>query len=99
MKKQIALKKNLVLIFISSILIITISCSNRNSVSQMVFPGEVWQEKSPESIGVDAAVMDSALGYFRQHAGGVGTDEMIIIRNGYIIWKGKDIEYRHELFS
>ena len=43
--------------------------------------------------------LDSALSYFRANSGGIGTDEMVIIKNGYIIWEGPNIDNKHELFS
>ncbi len=67
--------------------------------SQKVFPDSDWEEKTPESLGIRHEILDSALNYFRESSGGVGTEEMFIIRNGYILWKGTNVDKKHELFS
>lgn len=64
-----------------------------------VFPVRQWEERTPRSQGIDPAALDSALLFFSKHAGGCGTDEMVIIRNGYIIWKGPDTNNKHAIFS
>ena len=64
-----------------------------------VYPGEDWLERTPERMGIDPGILDSALNYLRANSGGAGTDEMMIIRSGYVVWNGHDIDNRHELFS
>jgi len=66
---------------------------------QKNYPGNLWQEKAPEMIGVDPLILDSALEYLREHSGGVGTDETVVVRNGYVIWKGPGAGNKHELYS
>ena len=53
-----------------------------------VFPGASWQTATPESQGVDSTYLSNALNYFDLNSNGVGTDEMVIVRNGYVIWQG-----------
>ncbi len=53
-----------------------------------VFPGKNWQMATPESQGVNPTVLNSALNYFHSNSSGTGSDEMVIVRNGYIIWEG-----------
>lgn len=64
-----------------------------------VFPGSEWETADPDSVGINPANLEEALEYFDRHAGGVGTNEMVIIRNGYLIWSGPDIDNRHEIYS
>jgi len=75
------------------------NCRQDNQTHNNVYPGKNWEEKSPENSGIDPMALNSALYYFNEHSGGLGTDEMLIIRNGYIVWKGPGIDNRHELFS
>jgi CubicO group peptidase (beta-lactamase class C family) len=65
----------------------------------LVFPGDTWQKATPESQGVDSAKLHTALDYLHDHASGVGTDEMVIVRNGYLIWEGPDANNVHEIYS
>lgn len=74
-------------------------CADKNPKIIKTFPGLEWEEKSPESLGVKSAALDSALNYLRIHSGGVGTDEMVIVRKGYIIWKGTGAGNYHEIYS
>lgn len=95
------MRNSLILPFISLIILAHFSgkCESNEEVHQNVFPGTRWQEKSPESLGVNPVILDSALSYFRANSGGVGTDEMVVIRNGYIIWKGPGSAKKHQLLS
>jgi CubicO group peptidase (beta-lactamase class C family) len=67
--------------------------------AQMVFPGATWAGRTPESLGVDPAVLASAIEYFHENGGGVGSDEMVVIRNGYVIWQGPAANNKHRLHS
>lgn len=64
-----------------------------------VFPGDQWQAATPESQGVDEEILAEALDCLRANAGGVGTDEMVIVRNGFLIWQGPATENTHEICS
>ncbi len=64
-----------------------------------VFPDEDWQTALPVSQGVDPSVLNSALNYFNSNSSGTGSDEMVIVRNGYIIWEGVSSEAFHTLYS
>jgi len=64
-----------------------------------VFPGDTWQAATPESQGVDSATLQQALDYLHSNSSGVGTDETVIVRNGYLIWEGPDANNVHEIYS
>ena len=85
--------------FIYLNLIFSLGNAQEIGMDERVFPGKSWEERSPESLGVDPVALESALAYFNANAGGVGTDEMVIIRYGYIIWRGKSTNIKHEIFS
>jgi len=64
-----------------------------------VFPRERWQVATPASQGIDSQRLQTALGYLHAHAGGVGTDEMVVVRDGFLIWRGPAAENVHEIYS
>ena len=65
----------------------------------MVFPGTDWVEMSPESQGVDSSKLNQALNYLESKTGLDGIREVVIIRNGYMIWKGDNIDKKHGVWS
>lgn len=70
-----------------------------NTTNAMIFPGENWVEATPESQGVDSVTLNEAMNYLAGAAGGCGASEAVVIRNGYMIWKGADIAARHSVDS
>lgn len=64
-----------------------------------VFPDNDWQMSSPASQGLDEQRLQTALEYLRANAGGVGTDEMVVVRNGLLLWQGPAAENVHEICS
>jgi CubicO group peptidase (beta-lactamase class C family) len=63
------------------------------------FPGLDWQTAAAESQGVDPDALTAALNYYENNAGGVGGDEMVIVRNGYVIWQGSNTDAFHSIQS
>jgi len=74
-------------------------CGTKDSAGINVFPGNEWDIRSPESAGVDPVVLENALNYFSTNSGGCGTDEMVMIRNGHIIWEGPGKDNKHQIYS
>ena len=64
-----------------------------------VFPGKDWVEKTPYSQGVDPAKLDDALKYLEGYCGEDGIREVVVIRNGYMIWKGDNVDKQHSTWS
>ena len=71
------------------------------SLSQTtVFPDENWQEATPESQGVEPAKLKTAMDYLQdslKNCGGIET--AAIVRNGYLIWKGQNVDKEYLIFS
>ncbi len=65
----------------------------------MTFPGDEWEKAAPESQGVDSRRLDEAVAYLEQHSGSDGVNELVIIRNGYLIREGPDIDRMHNVWS
>ena len=66
---------------------------------EMVFPGQHWQESSPRSQSLDETKLAAAVDYLRQNSGRDGVKELVIVRNGRIVWKGDDIDKVHGIWS
>ncbi|GAB5518612.1 MAG: hypothetical protein RhofKO_08630 [Rhodothermales bacterium] len=66
---------------------------------EKVFPGETWATATPESQGVDAAVLQAALDTLAFHSGADGLDEVAVVRNGYLIHAGDSVHKAHNVYS
>ena len=67
--------------------------------SKIVFPAQHWKETKPESQGIDSTRLQAALSYLKDNSGSDGIRELVIIRNGVMIWKGTDIDKMHGVWS
>ena len=65
----------------------------------MVFPSDTWEERTPESQGVDSDKMQAALQVLESFSGEDGIRETVVIRNGYLLFKGDNVENRHGVYS
>ncbi|MBI3463980.1 MAG: DUF1080 domain-containing protein [Planctomycetes bacterium] len=66
---------------------------------QTVFPDKEWQEATPESQGVALPRLKAAVTYMDENFGPDGARELVIVRNGYLIWRGPDCDAYHEIYS
>ncbi len=64
-----------------------------------VFPDASWLVSAPAEQGIDPAGFQAALDYLQTRAGGAGTDEMVVVRNGYLVWRGRKADSVHEIYS
>lgn len=69
------------------------------ALPKMVFPDQHWQESKPEAQGIDSTKLNTAVSYLKDHSGSDGVKELVIIRNGVMIWKGTDIDKMHGVWS
>ena len=67
--------------------------------ADMVFPGDEWEEVTPESQSCDAEKLAAAVKYLKEHSGRDGVSELIIVRNGQIVWKGDNVDKVHGVWS
>jgi len=66
---------------------------------KMVFPGKDWQKGSPESQGVDSGKLKEAVAFLEENSGADGVKELVIVRNGYLIWEGPNVDKVHGVWS
>ena len=64
-----------------------------------VFPGKTWEEATPGSQGLDPAKLGAAVAYLGKHAGRDGVRELVIVRNGRLVWQGDRIDKVHGVWS
>ncbi|MEM1095496.1 MAG: serine hydrolase [Bacteroidota bacterium] len=67
--------------------------------SAMVFPGETWATATAESQGVDGAILQAALDTLAFYSGADGLDEVVVVRNGYVIHQGDSVHKAHNVYS
>ncbi len=65
----------------------------------MTFPGKDWEEVTPESQGIDSTRLNAAVSYLKNNSGRDGVKELLIIRNGYMVFKGTNIDKVHGIWS
>jgi len=64
-----------------------------------VFPEADWERATPESQGVDAAKLQHAVELLARTVGRDGARELVIVRNGRLIWQGEDADKVHGVWS
>lgn len=64
-----------------------------------VFPGTAWEEATPASQGLDAALLDRACVRFGEICGADGSDELAVVRHGRLVWQGTAIDRLHQVYS
>jgi CubicO group peptidase (beta-lactamase class C family) len=66
---------------------------------EMVFPKTDWEQVAPESEGVDSARLAQAVEYLQSHTGRDGARELLMVRNGRVIWQGDNAHKVHNVWS
>lgn len=84
-------------LIIYGILIIFFCCCQEKS--GIVFPEEEWLTCQPEKQNVDSEKMQRALEYLESKSRHNGNKEVVIIRNGYMIYGGEQIDSIHNIWS
>lgn len=80
-------------------LALILGCCGVALAQPMVFPDKAWRTASPESQGVNSAKLNGALAFLGRRLGGVGVSETAVVRNGYLIWQGTNIDACHKVWS
>jgi CubicO group peptidase (beta-lactamase class C family) len=58
-----------------------------------------WQRSTPEREGLDPAQVAAAIRYLEQHSGKDAATQVVIIRNGRLIWEGPQSAKPHGVWS
>lgn len=81
------------------------ACSNTPStgtietVNDPIFPKADWSKSKPADQGMDSSLMAKALNYLENNSRHNGNKELLIIRNGYQIFGGNNIDSTHSIWS
>ncbi len=67
--------------------------------AEIVFPGKQWQTATPASQGLEAGKVAEAVAFVRSVVGKTGTSEMMIVRNGYVVWQGENVDHVQLIWS
>jgi len=65
----------------------------------MVFPETQWLESAPEEQGLDARKLDEAMEVIARISAEHGNSQCAVIRNGFMVWRGPDIDNLHSVWS
>lgn len=68
-------------------------------VHASVFPGKDWEVASPESQGLNSSKLREAVDLLDKTIGKDGVHELVIVRNGRMIWQGDSIDKIHGVWS
>lgn len=66
---------------------------------RIVFPGRDWIEAAPETQEIDSKKLGEAVRYLEAHSGRNGVSELLVVRNGILIWKGTNVNHVHGVWS
>lgn len=64
-----------------------------------VFPGQKWEQATPESQQVDAVKLNEAVAFLRECGGSNGVKRMVIVRYGRLIWRGSEADAQQRVWS
>ena len=70
-----------------------------HAADSMAFPAAQWERTTPESQGIDAAALQQAVEFLKKNAPHDGVNELVIVRNGRLIWSGNEIDKVHGIWS
>jgi len=79
------------------LLLFNLSGCGQNKIT--TFPGEQWETATPESQGINSSKLNEAIEYLEENSGLDGVNELMIVRNGYLIWEGENIDKVHGVWS
>lgn len=106
MNKLIKINSYILLILCLGIgLLLVPSCSDEpssatsTSVDNVIFPKQEWLKSSPEEQGMDSDLVAKALNFLENNSRHNGNKEVVIIRNGYMVHGGAQIDSTHGIWS
>ncbi|MBK8503440.1 MAG: serine hydrolase [Saprospiraceae bacterium] len=76
-----------------------LSASGCSYPSCSVFPTKEWIEAKPEEVELNSQVLNEAVNFLELNSGRNGTTELMIIREGRLIYQGDSIDKVHGVWS
>ncbi len=65
----------------------------------MHFPGREWSVVKPEAEALDSAKLQAAVDFLKANAGRDGVCQLLIVRNGRVVWEGDAVTNVHGVWS
>ena len=65
----------------------------------VVFPKAEWQTATPQSQGINPDNLEKALAHLRDICGEDAAKEVVLIRNGYVLWQGENVARQRLVWS
>ncbi len=93
------MKKNTLFFSALAVLFMLFLTTCSRTGPKTVFPGAEWEIRSPQSQGIDPQKMQSALQYLASRSRRNGNKELFIVRNGYAVFSGPNIDSVHNIWS
>lgn len=84
---------------ISRPLLAVLAGSTLGAAEVAVYPGNEWASVAPAEVGMDAELVARAAERFGEVCGRDGSREIVIVRDGRIVWQGEDIDRLHPVWS
>ena len=80
---------------------ILLSCSTSKDESRLImqFPEEEWSKATPAALKVNEEKLQNALAYLASKCFEDGIEEVLIIKNGQIIYEGDSTKKAHNIYS
>ncbi|MDR8389687.1 beta-lactamase family protein [Aliifodinibius sp. S!AR15-10] len=66
---------------------------------EIIFPGDKWVKSAPELQGIDSTKLKEAIRFLEENSGFDGVKELMVVRNGYLIWEGEEVDKVHGVWS
>lgn len=87
------------LAFVACSLLVLLFTWRADAADEMVFPQSNWAQSEPNSQGIDTRRLQLAVDHLRANAPRDGVDELLIVRNGRLIFAGQNIDKVHGIWS
>jgi len=81
------------------LLLTTLVCFSCSTKQKAIFPGNEWDISTPEKQGVDTKKMNEAFDYIASKSRHNKNKEVFIVRNGYQIFAGENVDSVHNIWS
>ncbi|GMQ25053.1 hypothetical protein Aoki45_17350 [Algoriphagus sp. oki45] len=87
-----------ILIFIESLFLSCKPLSLDPSLAS-AFPQDNWEKVSYLEVGLDSIQLEKALDYLASQSYGDGVSEVVIVRNGRVVFQGDSVTKSHNIYS
>ena len=73
--------------------------SGCNFSKEPIFPEKDWETQEPKTLGVDETMLMEAVSFLESKTYADGVDQLLIIKDGYVIFDGGKTDSVHNIYS